>query len=187
LIAQISAHKADAEFEENHYWHWYRDTLEYLLRSASERGHGGSIILVPKKHVAEALEHIRLGHAVAGFPAVYDTFLDLVRKQTALEQSSRVMLNGNHAITLRGENHALRGKPSPEHIANLKAKITNLLNTLAQITSVDGATILDDYFQPLKFGARLSASEWRGPVRSGPTYSGGSSEENLTGPLRHPA
>jgi hypothetical protein len=172
LIARISTHEPFISLK-NSYWHWYSAALDHLLRSASGRGHGGSIIWVPREHAAVALTQTRLGVRIAEFTAVYDSFIEVVRRSVAADERRRSIFEARDVVAAGMAGEALT---LSMRLPDVKVNATTLLNALAQITCVDGATIIDDHFEPLIFRARLSAAEWTGPVRLGPTARSGPGE-----------
>lgn len=177
LIDRVSKHDAYREFETG-YWHWYAASLEHLLRSTSGRGHGGTIIWVPRENTETALEQMALGHRVADFSSIYDTFLEVLRKEKALNRVQRQILDDHqNGCQHTSTNIAAESIAFALSLSNLKIKLTTLLNTLAQIACIDGATMIDEYFAPFWFGARLQAEEWDGQIRYGSTLGFSSSEE----------
>lgn len=169
LIGRISSHNSYAEFGTG-YWHIYSSLLEYLLRSTSDRGHGGTIIWVPKELAEIAQEQVTLGHQLVEFSPVYDTFLDILRSEKTL-RSARDQILGKYreGSEFTNTNNSAQSVVLPLHISQSKSKLVTLLNTLAQIACIDGATLIDEYFVPMRLGARLRAKEWKGPIRNGPT------------------
>ena len=177
LIARISTHSAFAQFN-NGYWHWYSELLEHLLRSASGRGHGGTIIWIPQGQTETALGMTALGHALAPFPSLYEALLKLIKED---EDNNRAV---NQVLDRHREGLADVGSEVAGHciafaslIPQSKAAVTTLANTIAQAACVDGATLIDEYFNPLKFGVRLTAPTWNGRIQPGPTPNGTSLEE----------
>ena len=164
LIAEISTHEAYGRLQIP-YWHWYRDALEHLLRAASARGRGGTIVWLPRRAVAPALAQTRLGYGIAGAGSIYATFLELVTQARINEIQARELLPERSTGSL---NSAAQGFALALRVPELRARATTLLATLAQITCIDGATVIDDFLEPQIFGARLAASEWTGAVRLGP-------------------
>lgn len=69
-------------------------------------------------------------------------------------------------------------KYRPTDIASIKAKqtLSERLNALARMASLDGAVVIDENFEVLAFGAKLTAPAWEGRVVEGPSrfHPGGS-------------
>jgi hypothetical protein len=168
LLERVTLHDVFKRYG-NHYWHWYRAALEHLLRSASGRGHGGAIIWVPKYQCEAALSKTLLGHSLSGFGSAHAALLALMDHSRKIDELARS----------RDTNDDTRMQmmlAANELLPSLKAKSTTLLNAIAQLACIDGATIIDDYLEPMKFGARLNASEWKGPVCLGETMKSGGGE-----------
>lgn len=177
LIDRVSTHDAYGEFQ-TQYWGWYASSLEHLLRSTSGRGHGGTIIWVPRENTDTALEQMVLGHRLTGFSSIYDAFLEVLRQKEALDRAQKQILDDHRDGSQTSDtNTAAECVALSLHLPNLKTKLTTLLNTLAQISCIDGATLIDEYFVPMRFGARLRAEEWSGPIHPGPMPGFSSSEE----------
>jgi len=177
LIDRVSSHDVYGELETG-YWHWYASSLQHLLRSTSGRGHGGTIIWLPREITETALTQVALGHQLTEFTPIYDTLLEVLRNEKILKGTQDQILDehrdgSQHTSTNISTNSVVL----PLHLSQLKMKLTTLLNTLAQIACTDGAMLIDEYFVPMRFGARLCAEEWSGPIRHGPTPDFNSSEE----------
>ena len=103
----------------------------------------------------------RLGHKIERFSAPYEALLELIECMKTLNQlRSAIIAEPNQVPALDAKILVGNDMLEPQ----LRTRVTTLLNTIAQITCVDGATIVDEYFEPLLFGARLSADQWRGKV-----------------------
>jgi len=160
IIDRISEHEAHARYQMQ-YNSWYFDALRHLLRSASGRGHGGSIIWVPEALVSQALELTRLGTHLGRFDDPNEAMLDLVGCSATLDKLQGDVLG--QAVRVPADS-AKRAIGYSMYKPQVKSKLTTLLNALAQIACVDGALLISDMFRPLVFGARLSASPWPGKV-----------------------
>lgn len=177
LIAQVSTHDAYNEFESG-YWQLYASSLEHLLRSTSGRGHGGTIIWVPRENTKIALERMTLGHRLANFSSIYDAFIEVLHQEKNLNRAQGQILNDHrNGLQLSSANIAAESVGLSLFLPKLKTKLITLLNTLAQISCIDGATLIDEYFMPMRFGARLRAEDWGGQIKYGPTPSFNSSED----------
>lgn len=168
LIAHIARHEAYATWQVP-YWHWYRDALDHLLRAASARGHGGLIVWVPRLQAEAALAQTRLGYRLAGFASVYESFIELVGQAEIARRRVRELLAGTDPVAAGAAGQAL---VLATHVPDLKVRASTLIESVAQLASTDGAAIIDDRFEPLTFGTRLSAPVWTGPVRTGPHHAG---------------
>lgn len=168
LINRISTHDAHRRFG-TEYWHWYAASLEHLLRSASGRGHGGTIVWLPREQSAEAERLAELGHGVRSFPSIYEAILEVMNNVIMLNVKHNLLFDDHRDGQQRTDTQtAAECAALSMLVPQCKSKLLTLLNTLAQVACIDGATLMEEFFHPLRFGARLRAEEWRGPVRPGP-------------------
>lgn len=131
------------------YWYLYRDSLDYLLREASERGHGGTIILISDKKVED-----------------YKEFF--TRNYISMENLQiQYLLNKMQTLPKHYETSF--------RIA-LTKMYSERLNVLAQLTCSDGSLILSSRLELLSFGSKLMAPKWDGNVLVGPDGFGGGGE-----------
>lgn len=136
----------------NHYWHVYRDALEYLLSAAAARGHGGTIIVVPRNMV---------GKCEAGFQPRYGP-AGRLRTTTLIEHSLGLMKGSDICIT---SGIAYNGE------------IATRLDFLAQLSCIDGALLISEDLEVIDFGTTLRGEKWQGKVVIGPDGLGGGGEE----------
>jgi hypothetical protein len=112
-----------------------------VYTSAAARGHGGTVIWVPDKLLAEANQHIQTGREIANSPAGEDLI----------------------GIVLEEENSGVGG----ELLARYKRRLSEYLDVVAQLSCVDGALIIDEHLRPLRFATHLAAPKWTGEVFEG--------------------
>jgi len=131
------------------YWHVYRDSLDYLLAQAADRGHGAIILIIPD-HLQERAEK------------------SIIKKYSFPESPG--IENLIYQTTYRGKDitgYIVYKKFLQEH-----------LEFLAQLAAVDGALILRPSFDVLSFGSTLqAAAKWPGRIRINPDGFGGEGED----------
>jgi sensor domain DACNV-containing protein len=137
---------------QNSYWHLYRDSLDYLLREASERGHGGTIILISDKKIEDYKAFFTRNYMSTESLQIQYLLNKILTPSKEYEISIRVALNKIYS---------------------------ERLNILAQLTCTDGALILSSCLEVLSFGSKLMASnnKWQGDVVIGPDGFGGGGEK----------
>jgi len=121
------------------YWHNYRDALEVLLYECSSRGRGATIVILPSDRGQDAEELFTAKYQLSP-PSQLSSYIEEV---------------------LKSEKDILRG------IAYEKALLERI-QSLAQLATIDGALMLTNELELVKFGATLKAQEWRGEVKIGP-------------------
>jgi hypothetical protein len=148
----ISRIKTTQRYERHgvQYWHFYRDALQFLLREASARGHGGTLIVVPETEKEDWRSWFHARYSVTGSLQI----------GALIEQILSTANVGEMVVNL-GWKHALHER----------------LTQLAQLASADGALLLTRDFEPIAFGATLTAPEWRGEIIVGPDGFGGGGEK----------
>lgn len=127
------------------YWHVYVEALELVLAEASSQGHGGTIILIPTDKVGTAMGLFQPTYSFTG-----DFGIGYLMDQTV--------------ASLR--NRSLIGDSS-------KRLLSQRLEALAQLASIDGALIITTEWQMMAFGAKLSAPRWAKNIAIGPDAFGG--------------
>jgi hypothetical protein len=164
IIARIKTHPNWQRFD-NSYWHWYHACLDHLLRSARSNGHGGTFIWVPEYSIDDALGKVRLGHSVGKFPVAHELLCQSLEADQKNGESQKTVLDV-HRSGARDVNVADAAScvAFGSYIPNLKAKLCIIIEMIAKLSSVDGAVIVDEFFVPRIFGARLSAEIWRGEI-----------------------
>ena len=161
-------HRAYQEFSTS-YWYQYAGSLQHILGTASEKGHGGTIIWLPKEVVEPARQIIVHGRRIENFTPIYSKFLELLVATRASDNAYRTIFDlqeqGASVCPIDVASNAISmSMRSP----TARATLGILLNAIAQLSCVDGALLIDEFFQPIHFGARLQASQWFGPVKRGP-------------------
>jgi hypothetical protein len=130
-----------AESLTNWYIARYMQTLEYLLGEASSRGHGGTVILIPRKEVEGFSKNIIKTYS---FEA---DGISVWLKQWLMEFVESEQLPNLEA-----------------HNFMFKLTLPHRLGILAQLTCIDGALVLSSNLEVIAFGAKLKASPWKGKV-----------------------
>ncbi|MEO5367676.1 MAG: hypothetical protein H7831_15230 [Magnetococcus sp. WYHC-3] len=140
------------------YWRAYRDLIDRILVEINKRGHGGAIIWVPETRLAEAQPWIigknPLGESPEGAPLLDRLCqLEMDRQARCPEQE------------LAGAVQWARGLE--RELLDVKRRLVELAEFLAQLTAVDGAVIITDRLKALSFGSVLVAPVWRADVHMG--------------------
>ena len=172
LIACISQHEAFARFE-NSYWHWYHDTLEHLLRSTSAEAMVDRLSGCRSRNAPLRSSRSALAFQFAG-----------LRRPTMLSSTSwrTPGLSSKTSTPWSGRGMQLESGTANQVLSlamgtpDLKYRLTTILNTLARIACIDGATLYWRLLRAAYLGGRLSAAEWKGPIRLGPTATAGPGE-----------
>ena len=138
------------------YWHIYRNALEYLLFASSNRGHGSTIIVIPKNQVHECSPCFRSNYYLDNPLRIQELMTHSIGDSTTASAVD---------VTL-----ASLGKLA------YNLEISNRLDFLAQLACSDGALLLDHNLEPIAFGATLFAKKWGGVVLEGPDGIGGSGQ-----------
>ncbi|OSM05096.1 hypothetical protein MAIT1_03239 [Magnetofaba australis IT-1] len=153
--------KSHAEFQTNgtRYWRCYRDFIDRLLVEANKRGHGGAIVWLPEHLLEDGQDWINprytLQQGAEGAPLLQE----LCRLEIAREE---------------GEDAFRQGVKGPDvlvverAIQEVKRRIVEHVELLAQMTRVDGALILSSRLRALSFGSILEAPTWLGETIYGP-------------------
>ncbi|MEG3641034.1 putative sensor domain DACNV-containing protein [Magnetococcus sp. PR-3] len=157
--------KAQDEFRRSgiHYWELYRDFIDRLLVECSRRGHGGTVVWLPTDRMFPALDWINQKYVMhetqEGAPLLEELcHLEALKQQTEIANQ-------------RGEEGA-NVLVLSQTIHEVKRRIVEHVEMLAQLTRVDGALIINDRLQPLSFGSILEAPPWTGKTLYGPDNDG---------------
>lgn len=146
IINLIQSHQGFVDFN-NRYWHFYRETLLYLLNASSAYHHGGTIIIVPRIKIKEYGEFIQAKY-------ILEEKLDLATLLSRILKEEK-----GHALDI--------GR------INTKKKFAERLDFLVQLTCVDGALVITDDLNVLSFGSTLRGPKWDGNTIIGPDGFGG--------------
>lgn len=150
LLDMIRNHRGYLQ-DESGYWGYYSDTLGYLLTKASNYGHGGTIILLPRSKREEPpfKRYIDLKYFFNKTFNLEDSIISLLkREQDENDHDMAVSIAMNR-------NHAKR------------------IDFLAKLSCIDGALIVTDDLHLLSFGSTLNAPKWDGDILTGPDGFGG--------------
>lgn len=144
LVEHIIRHiRTHSEFSSHgmEYWYLYRAFLEQLYSNVAKLDHGGTIVWVPSQSLQECLQSVRHGHRVSlAYPGSYLAGLVLGRRRNPED-----------------------GKITSEY----RNRLNDYCNMLSQLSTVDGALIIDDRLAPHHFAGHLEAN-WNGKVFEGP-------------------
>lgn len=140
VIRVISGHAEYRKFKME-YWYLYRECLERLYLTASEKGHGSTIIWLPGAMIDDASSYLQAGTLISS------------------ERS------GNYLAGMVLER-STSGNYDPV-LADNRRKLAEFLDVLAYLSCVDGALIIDDELKPHRFRCHLAASKWHGRVLEG--------------------
>ncbi len=140
------------------YWFLYRDCLEALYKTMAAFQRGGTIVWLPESAVDAAEKDINSG--------------------TKLQLSSSSLLQIWEEYLENSNNRAIR--------ETARRQLCDHIEMLAEMTRVDGALIVNEYFMPLRFGAHLAAEKFEGPIYKGKVLFVDKKEEyRLSGGTRH--
>lgn len=144
----------------NEYWHIFVDSIDYLLSEASIRGHGSTIIILPKGIEKESTGRFTNKYSFNQNLQIENIILDLLNLSNNRDFSFRLLI---------------------------KRLLSERLSFLAQLSCIDGALILDSRLNPISFGATLNSTKWDGKVVIGPDgfNSGGKELDTLKFGTRH--
>ena len=123
----------------NNYWGYYSDYLMYLLLKISNHNNGGIVILI-KEDIS--------------------FYKDIISKYNVK----------NLKIYERLMEYRFESRIGKDTIFNMliSEKTRRYLEFLSKLASIDGALILNDYFEVISFGAKISTPNWNGNVIIGP-------------------
>jgi hypothetical protein len=149
--------RKDSKFEKfgNGYWYYYCDTLQYLLSECSKRSRGGTIVIIPVERISEYEKNIIPKYRFRnhfGFEEILNRLL---------QESER-----------KGEHFGIQELITLE----LSNKFLERIESLAQLSCIDGALILTGQLNVLSFGSTLKSTKWNGKVFIGPDGFGGGGE-----------
>jgi DisA bacterial checkpoint controller nucleotide-binding len=158
VIEELKAPKYDPEGHDNDYpQRFYTFFLERVLFYTRQRGHGGTILMVPN-YLSQ--EDTRLTDRIAiKYPCTYTFVWELLIK-TLVTQVKYYRLHfplwdGKTKVTKNQfqEHHMLESEKE-----ELDEALTDVAQSIASLTSVDGAVVLSDHFHVIGFGAEVIAS-----------------------------
>lgn len=141
------------------YWGAYTACLERLLVLAESRGHGGTILWVPKDRLNTLADFVDVRRKFADSPDIaksLDQILDadrLVHRVIDAHRAKQSFISGLDSMSI------------PIRSVHFKKAINEHLAMLAQLTRVDGALVIDEFLRPIGFSAVIKTTpEWTGPI-----------------------
>lgn len=158
LLDMIKNHKGYLEHK-SRYWGYYSRTLGHLLTKASNYGHGGTIILLPR---SKSEEPPFRGYIDPKY--CFNKTFDLEDPIISLLKSEQD--ENNHDIALSTALKTLTSIP-------MKSNHAKRIDFLAKLSCIDGALIVTDDLHLLSFGSTLKAPKWDGNILTGPDGFGG--------------
>lgn len=121
--------------DKNAYASTYLRSFEELLYDMANRGHGGTVLWVPKANLNTAKSHLRLRREISRSSAAgVDHICQLVTS------------------------------PGGDVRHQMLSRLRQFIAMLAQFTAVDGALLIDDFLQPIGFSAEILAPPCSAPV-----------------------
>lgn len=135
--------KSSLYIHEKH-WFFYLRSIDFILKEASNRGHGASILFIPEGH-QDCLKFIDIKYKIS----------DILSIHRLLDECSDAECN-NESLVL-----------------GYKKYISERLKFVSQLTCMDGALLLTNSLQVISFGAHLNAPDWKGKVLIAPDGFGG--------------
>lgn len=170
IIGHIEQHHPSYKTFGASYWPMYGNSLRHILYSASTRGHGGTIVWVPKANLDIAKQIATHGHEFQQFDLAYSTFQELLKVEQIIQKGASEIFDDQLAKKKTVEtDKAFDTVVQGNWEKTLRATYATLLDAIAKLSCIDGALIISDYFEPVRFGARLEAKRWKGPVEKGPS------------------
>lgn len=133
----------EARAKDRAYWKVFIHSLDYLLSEISARAHGGSVLIVPEHKLP--------------------LYRDYYTAKYAFRENLRI-----HELILESLSTDPPGRDADMKRLGYNRKISERLQVLAQLSSVDGALIMSGTFRVMAFGATLKAPKWKGMVYEGP-------------------
>jgi hypothetical protein len=171
----IKTHSEQEEFGHEYLW-LYDACLIKLLSEASRRGHGGTIVWLPSDTPSECREMIYEKYAFANM----ENFLRFADRKEA--ETTRELLNGLCSFraeeregysSLLGEEDRSRKNQIlvslagvQKIISSIKESITSRIELIAQVSCIDGATVINDELELVSFGSVLRAPTWSGTTKT---------------------
>lgn len=165
FIYRSACKHSEFQGSENRYVILYLEGLALLLMEGQRRGHGGTIIWLPKETVEHAerfLIHRHLIGAVDGVPkSIFSEVIEWTRQnfQTANKISETPMVDAKISQYL---------DDTSRFMLNSRRDVIEYIEFIAQLICIDGALIITDMFEPLSFGTQLKAPTWKGKILTGP-------------------
>ena len=105
----------------------YVGCIEELFYAMSARGHGGTVLWVPKASLPDAEKHLRIGRRVTA------------ARPIGVEKIQLALLPGDSSDARRQARQDLQ----------------EYVGMLGQFACVDGALVIDDFLKPIGYGAKI--------------------------------
>lgn len=134
LKRAVSSHDLYCEYSDR-YWSYYKAILKRLIYEARNRGHGATIVIICSDSLETSSQYI--------IP----------------KYKFKNNINIEHFIS-----SILAVDAEPRDIVINAHKIIDVILQLSQLSTVDGALVLNDKFEFITFGATLSAPQWDGEI-----------------------
>ncbi len=168
ILDAISDNDGFRRFE-GRYWRPYSDILLRVLDDISNRGHGGTVIIVPETRLDQCEQHFE--------------------RRYGFQDRSRFEVDSLLVSLLQARERKSEDEVNSLRQARRKQALRDRVSALAQLACIDGALILSNRLELLSFGALLtvSESEWQGEVVTGRYVPEGAGREfdTLTVGSRH--
>lgn len=136
------------KYENLPYWNYYVDLLIMLLEYSSKQGHGCIIIWITRNTYKRVKHKINSRH-------IYKNYYDI----------SEPFKNLCHGLAMEKKDPGWNG-----YVLQIKQQLKEHIEFCAELTSIDGALIIDDLFRPISFGSILNGDEWNGEIVSGELF-----------------
>ncbi|MBF0186991.1 MAG: hypothetical protein HQL50_03595 [Magnetococcales bacterium] len=143
------------------YWRIYRDMIDRLLVEANKRNHGGIIVWLPESTVHDARRWIIPKHVLKESPEGVPSINELCTMLKKREENQKAIRDGD-------QERIADARVIEEVILEIKRRIVEHVELLAQLTRIDGALILSERLKPLSFGSVLVATPWQHTTIYGP-------------------
>jgi hypothetical protein len=144
IIKIISKH--ESAITDNSYWFLYRSCIERLYTTASNEGHGGTIVWCPTSKLECLLKNVNAGVKISSELTGYRLAKELLGYKRRIKDD-----NGIYPL-----------------YADAARRLADYLDMVARLACVDGALIIDDELRIHRFKCHLAAEKWEGDIFDGP-------------------
>jgi hypothetical protein len=155
-------------------FNYYMDTVMYLLSECSNRGHGGTVILISSVRVNEYSKYITSKYAFNRKFGLEEPLKKILEEQMKYEEFVK-----DHIKHIKDhERGAQENGISTAELIKLaiNRRYMERIDLLAQFSCIDGALIITDWLNLVSFGSTLKAPKWYGKILAGPDGFGGGGE-----------
>ena len=135
---------------------FYNTFLERLLFSIREKMHGGTIIILPydiNKNDTRLTDRINIKYS-CNYNYAWDTLISYLKTHWEYYDLHFSLWDNKQTITTeKFQKHSILNS----HLEEISDSISDLVNAIASMSSIDGAVVLNDHFEVIGFGAEVLA------------------------------